>query len=110
VKNMSDKMDASVGLDTTAFRAGVTDLKNQVKAIETSFRASAAVMGEWSKSTDGLGARTTSLEDKLKLQKQALATLNEEYKKATTGENANEKSRSKPCQSDVFNGKTNRIY
>lgn len=89
---MSDKMDASVGLDTTAFRAGVTDLKNQVKAIETSFRASAAVMGEWSKSTDGLGARTTSLEDKLKLQKQALATLNEEYKKATTGENANEKA------------------
>jgi TP901 family phage tail tape measure protein len=85
-------LSGSVGLDTTAFKAGVSDLKAQVKQIETSFRASAAVMGDWSKSTEGLGTRTTSLKDKLKLQKQALTTLNEEYKKTVSEQGANSKS------------------
>ncbi|HCW79599.1 MAG TPA: phage tail tape measure protein [Ruminococcaceae bacterium] len=85
-------LSGSVGLDTTAFKTGVSDLKAQVKQIETSFRASAAVMGDWSKSTEGLGTRTTSLKDKLKLQKQALATLNEEYKKAASEQGADSKS------------------
>lgn len=85
-------LGAGVGLDTTAFKTGVTELKAQVKQIETSFRASAAVMGDWSKSTEGLSSRTASLEEKLKLQKQALATLNEEYRKTSTEQGSSSKA------------------
>lgn len=85
-------LSGKVGLDTTAFKTGVTELVAQVKSIETSFRASAAVMGDWSSSTQGLSERVSSLEDKLKLQKQALSMLNSEYQKAVSEQGADSKS------------------
>lgn len=85
-------LGAGVGLDTTAFKTGVTELKAQVNQIENSFRASAAVMGNWSKSTEGLSSRTASLEEKLKLQKQALSTLNEEYRKTSAEQGSSSKA------------------
>ena len=85
-------LSGKVGLDTTAFKTGVTELVAQMKSVETSFRASAAVMGNWSNSTQGLSERVTSLESKLKLQKQALSTLNSEYQKAVAEQGADSKS------------------
>ena len=74
-----NNLGGSVGLDTTAFKAGVMELTNQMKSIETSFRASAAVMGDWSNTSTGLKDRMSSLTDKLKNQKQELGILNTEY-------------------------------
>lgn len=88
---MPDPNDLSgkVGLDTTTFKTGVSDLNAQIRSIETGFRASAAVMDNWSGNTQGLTARTDSLTQKLDLQKQKLSTLNDEYKKAVDGQGAN---------------------
>ncbi|MGW8114033.1 phage tail length tape measure family protein [Caproicibacterium sp. NSD3] len=85
-------LGGSVGLDTTAFKKGVTELNAQMKSIETSFRASAAVMEDWSSSTQGLSERVSSLQDKLKLQKQALETLNSAYQKTVSEQGADSKS------------------
>ena len=85
-------LSGKVGLDTTSFKTGVSDLNAQIRSIETGFRASAAVMGNWSSTSNGLTERTTSLADKLTLQKQKLELLNSEYKKAVDEEGANSKA------------------
>jgi phage-related protein len=87
-----NNLGGSVGLDVTAFKAGVMELTNQMKAIENSFRASAAVMGDWSSSTQGLSSRVSSLQDKLALQRKALDTLNSAYQKAVSEQGAGSKS------------------
>lgn len=85
-------LSGRVGLDTTVFKTGIAELTKQVKSIETSFRASAAVMGDWSNSTSGLQERVTSLSQKLDLQKQKLNVLHEEYDKLRNAEGDNSKA------------------
>ncbi len=87
-----NNLGGSVGLDVTAFKAGVMELTNQMKSIETSFRASAAVMGNWSSSTQGLSERVSSLREKLSLQREALTRMNSEYQKTVTEQGAGSKS------------------
>ena len=88
---MSDDLMPKIGLDTTAFKKGVMELSKQMKQIETSFRASAAVMGNWSASTQGLSERTESLRKKLDLQKEALNRLHTEYDLLSKSEGNHEK-------------------
>lgn len=85
-------LNGKVGLDTTAFKTGVTQLTAQIKNIETGFRASAAVMGSWSTTSEGLTARTASLSEKLKIQKQALEILHTEFDKVVASEGADSKA------------------
>lgn len=87
-----NSLGGSVGLDVTAFKKGVLELTNQMKSIETSFRASAAVMGDWSSSTQGLSSRVSSLQEKLSLQRKALDTLNSAYQKTVSEQGAGSKS------------------
>lgn len=87
-----NNLGGSIGLDVTAFKAGVMELTNQMKSIETSFRASAAVMGNWSSSTQGLSERVSSLQDKLSLQRKTLDTLNSAYEKTVSEQGAGSKS------------------
>ena len=87
-----NELSGKVGLDTSGFKAGVNELNAQIRSIETGFRASAAVMDDWSSKSDGLKQRTDSLSDKLQLQKQKLSLLNQEYKKTVTEQGANSKA------------------
>ena len=50
-------LSGKVGLDTTGFKKGITELNAQVRSIETGFRASAAVMDDWSSTSGGLTSR-----------------------------------------------------
>lgn len=79
-----------VGLDTTEWKKGVTDLKHGVKSIETNFQAAAALMDDWSNSSDGLKMRVETLNDELTLQKRALEFLKQAYEEqvAATGANS----------------------
>lgn len=88
----ASSLQASAGIDTTAFKKGVDELVSQMKSIETGFRASAAVMDNWSGTSNGLKERIASLSDKLNLQKQALSTLHSEYDKAVAAQGADSKS------------------
>lgn len=89
---MADDMKGSVGLDVTAFKAGISELKASMNSVEASFRASAAVMGEWSNSTAGLSERISSLREKLGLQREALDRLHSAYTKVVEEQGADSKS------------------
>ena len=93
-EKMASENDLSgkVGLDTTGFKTGANDLSSQIRQIETGFRASAAIMGNWGETSDGLKLRTESLSDKLTLQKQKLGVLLDEYNKLTSAEERDEKA------------------
>ncbi len=79
---------ARVGLDTTEWKKGITDLNAGIKHIETGFQATAALMDDWSNSSEGLKKRVESLNDKLALQKQKLDILKKAYEEevAANGE------------------------
>ena len=70
---------ARVGLDTTEWKKGITDLNAGIKHIETGFQATAALMDDWGNSSEGLKKRVESLNDKLALQKQKLDILKKAY-------------------------------
>lgn len=79
---MSDNnLSGKVSLDTTDYKAGVTELNRQIRVIESGFRASAAAMGEWDKNANGLEMRTKALSSQIDLQKQKVAALTSEYQK-----------------------------
>lgn len=88
----ANSLSGSVGLDTTAFKTGVAQLTQSIRDIETNFRASAAVMGDWSSTSDGLKERVSSLGDKLDLQKQKLSTLREQFIALQNAEGDNSKA------------------
>ena len=79
---------ARVGLDTTDWKKGITDLNAGIKHIETGFQATAALMDDWGNSSEGLKKRVESLNDKLALQKQKLDILKKAYEEevAANGE------------------------
>lgn len=74
---------------TTVFKADITDFKASmqeaarlVRLANSEFKAATAGMDDWSKSTDGLSAKTTQLSKVLEAQKRQLDALNAEYSKA----------------------------
>lgn len=75
----ANELMGRVGLDTTEWKKGITELNAGIKHIETGFQATAAMMDDWSNSTDGLKKRVESLNDKLALQKQKLDILKKAY-------------------------------
>lgn len=88
---MPDGLNESVGMDTTAFKSGAAELIRQVKNIENSFKASAAVMGTWSTSSDGLKSRISTLKEEIENQKGALDKLHSAYNTAVSGGEAQQK-------------------
>lgn len=95
-------LNQTVGLDISAFKSGATQLAAQVKNIETSFRASAAQMDNWSGTSNGLKERVTSLQEKLGLQRQELEKLTSAYKQTVQEQGADSKS-AQSLASQMFN-------
>lgn len=89
---MADDLTSKVGLDTTDFKTGVSQLNASMKSIELGFRASAAVMDNWSGTSNGLRERVASLSDILEKQKSKLSILHDEYSKVVESEGANSKA------------------
>ena len=88
----ANELMAKVGLDTTEWKKGITDLNAGIKKIETSFQASAALMDDWSGSSEGLGKRLDSLNDKLELQKKKLDILRKAYEDEVAQNGASSKA------------------
>ncbi|MDD5367456.1 MAG: hypothetical protein PHQ40_00360 [Anaerolineaceae bacterium] len=77
---MSDNpLSGKVALDTTNYKAGVADLNRQVRVIESGFKAVAASMGDWDKSSAGLEARIKALTGQIGLQQQKVDGLSRVY-------------------------------
>src|SRR3990172_1281228 len=88
---MSDNtLGGKVGLDTSEFKTGITQLNRQVRVIESGFRAASAGLGDWAKSASGLEMRIGALTDEMGVQQRKVEALKEEYErlKSATGENS----------------------
>lgn len=68
-----------VGLDITDFKTNISALNQQIKVIETGFKAAAAGMEDWGSNADGLQARIKSLTDVIGLQQQKVDNLKSMY-------------------------------
>lgn len=84
----ANELSSKVGLDVTEWKKGITELTAGVKKIETSFQASAALMDNWSGSSEGLRSRIESLNGELTLQKKKLEILKNTYEDVVEKEGA----------------------
>ncbi len=88
---MSDNpLSGKVSLDTTDFKTGISQINRELRLTESGFRASAASLGDWSKSADGLNQRIGALTDEIKLQQAKVSLLKDEYARVAKekGENS----------------------
>lgn len=88
----ANELCSSVSLDVTEWKKGITELNAGAKKIETSFQASAALMDDWSNSSEGLKMRIGSLNDELALQKKKLEILKNAYDDVVEKEGATSKA------------------
>lgn len=80
-----------VQMDTTNYKAGITELNRQIRVVESGFRAAAAGMGEWDKTSAGLESRIESLGKTIALQKDKIAGLQGVYDKLASSGKASTK-------------------
>lgn len=92
MNNNDNDISGKVGLDTSDFKAGIGTLNQQIKVIDSGFRAAAAGMTDWGKSADGLKARIDSLNKITDLQKQKIAGLSDQYRKVAAEKGADSKA------------------
>lgn len=90
--DFANELSSKVGLDVTEWKKGITELNAGTKKIETSFQASAALMDDWSNSSEGLKMRIESLNDELALQKKKLEILKNAYDDVVEKEGATSKA------------------
>lgn len=91
-QDYANELSSKVGLDITEWKKGITELTAGVKKIETSFQASAALMDDWSNSSEGLKSRIESLNGELTLQKKKLEILKNAYDDVVEKEGATSKA------------------
>jgi phage-related protein len=79
--NEPNNLSGKASLDTTDYKAGVLDLNRQIRVIESGFRATAAAMGDWDKSSAGLETRQKALTQEIAAQTLKVTLLKQEYEK-----------------------------
>lgn len=89
--NQND-ISGKVGLDTTDFKAGITTLNQQIRVVETGFKAAAAGMTNWGQNAEGLKSRIDALNKVTDLQKQKVSALKTEYERVAAESGANSKA------------------
>lgn len=100
----ANELSSKVSLDVTDWKKGVMELAAGVKKIETSFQASAALMDNWSGSSEGLKSRIESLNSELTLQKKKLEILKAAYEDVVEKEGATSKA-AKSLAAQMFNAR-----
>ena len=79
--SVDDKLSAKPKIDTTDFKTGITTMNRELKVLESGFRASAAELGDWSKSATGLEKRITTLNSQIDIQKQKVDATRKEFER-----------------------------
>ena len=69
------RLSARVGLDSSDFKNGITAINRELKLAESSFRATASTLDDWSNTSEGLEARIKSLTKQVSLQQEKVEGL-----------------------------------
>ena len=90
-ENQND-ISGKVGLNTTDFKAGISEINRSINVIKSEFQAAAAGMDDWSKSAEGLETRINALSGITELQQKKIANLKVEYERIAVAEGESSKA------------------
>ena len=76
-----ENVSGKIGLDTTDWKTGISEINRDVRVIESGFKAVAAGMDDWKNSADGLTQRNNALSEIIGKQKEKVALLEGEYER-----------------------------
>ncbi|SHI17897.1 phage tail tape measure protein [Sporanaerobacter acetigenes] len=84
------QLNVKVGLDSTGFQNGVSQLNRELRVVQSEFKAASASMGDHGKSLDGLKLKSESFSKQTEIQKEKIKALEEAHKKSidTKGQDA----------------------
>lgn len=74
-----NNIGGKVELDITDFKTNIAQLNREIRVIESGFKATAAGLGDWGASAEGLQARITSLNAIMDAQRQKIENLRAEH-------------------------------
>ena len=78
--------------DISNFSSSTQELNRYIKTVNSEFKSAASSMGDWSKNTDGLQAKITSLNKIMEAEKKKLSLLQKEYEGMTDEQKKNSKA------------------
>jgi hypothetical protein len=85
-----ERLSGKLGLDTTDFKTAVRGADREIRVLQSSFKASAASLVDWTKDATGLESRVKTLTSQIDIQKLKVAALAAEHKRLAeeNGENS----------------------
>lgn len=75
-------LNVRIGLDSSGFQNGISNLNREMKVVESQFKASTAALGEHGKGLEGLKLKSDSLTKQTEIQKQRVEALEAAHKKS----------------------------
>lgn len=85
---MSDPLSLKPNIDTSDYKAGISEMNRQIRILQSGFAATVAGMKDWDTTASGLEERNRTLTGVIDLQKQKVAALAAEYKKISDSQGA----------------------
>lgn len=76
-----DALKSKLGLDTTDFKTQLSTINREIRVVESGFRASAASLGDWANTADGLEMRIKALSTQVDLQRKKVEAVRGEYER-----------------------------
>ena len=73
------RLGANFSIDITNLKAGLAQANRMIKESESEFKAAAAGMDDWTKSSDGISAKIKQLNTTIDLQRKKVDALQQEY-------------------------------
>ncbi|BCY18694.1 hypothetical protein hrd7_25430 [Leptolinea sp. HRD-7] len=89
----NEDLSSKLELDTSNYKAGLTELNRQIRVLESGFRATAAGMEDWSATATGLEARNKTLTQQIDLQRQKVEGLSKVYEQMAADEKTSQKAK-----------------
>ncbi|MHB9031924.1 MAG: phage tail protein [Anaerolineae bacterium] len=85
-------LSSNLSLDTTDFKLAIASANRELRVLETGFRANAASLGDWSKTSDGLEMRIESLNKQIDVQGKKVNSLRVEYERVAKEKGADSRA------------------
>ena len=60
-KGSDSSLNSSMSLDSTDFKAGISAANRELRVLDSAFKAGVATLGDWTKSSEGLEQRISTL-------------------------------------------------
>lgn len=72
-------LKSELSIDVTDFKTGMAQANRELRVLDSAFKAGVATLGDWSKSSEGLGQRISTLNQSIDVQSRKVSSLQEEY-------------------------------